>query len=151
MSPTRSGHWMRRTCDISAAVCLWAVTSSNLEKFSKGGKRVSSCPKYLGAEVVKRTSIATVGNCQALTLFRACNFSAIVSVKLPVMALPLRPLSPSRWNYAAAAHLLNRAGFGGAPSEIDKLVELGHSKAVDLLVNYESTPDPTLPPEWTKA
>ena len=66
------------------------------------------------------------------------------------MALTLRPLSPSRWNHAAAAHLLNRAGFGGSPAEIDKLVQLGHAKAVDSLVNYETIPDEAVPPEWTK-
>ncbi len=66
------------------------------------------------------------------------------------MSLPLRPLAASRWNYAAAAHLLNRAGFGGTPAEIEKLVDLGHAKAVDSLVNYESIPDTTAPPEWTK-
>ena len=66
------------------------------------------------------------------------------------MALTLRPLSPTRWNYAAAAHLLNRAGFGGSPAEIDKLVQLGHAKAVDSLVNYEIIPDETAPPDWTK-
>ena len=28
------------------------------------------------------------------------------------------PLSPQQWNYETAAHLLNRAGFGGTPAEI---------------------------------
>src|SRR5688500_9568594 len=63
----------------------------------------------------------------------------------------LKPLPASRWNYAAAAHLLNRAGFGGTPAEIEKLVELGHARAVDSLVNYESTLDPTAAPEWPRA
>jgi uncharacterized protein (DUF1800 family) len=62
----------------------------------------------------------------------------------------LKPLPASRWNYATAAHLLNRAGFGGTPAEIDKLVALGPEKAVDSLVNFESIPDPTANPEWAK-
>ena len=62
----------------------------------------------------------------------------------------LRPISPTRWNYSTAAHLLNRAGFGGTPAEIQKLVELGPEKAVDSLVNFEAVPDPTTTPEWAK-
>src|SRR5688500_19741652 len=63
----------------------------------------------------------------------------------------LRPISPMRWNYSTAAHLLNRAGFGGTPAEIQKLVELGPEKAVDSLVNFEAVPDATASPEWAKA
>jgi uncharacterized protein (DUF1800 family) len=63
----------------------------------------------------------------------------------------LKPLAASRWNYATAAHLLNRAGFGGTPAEIDKLVELGPDKAVESLVSFESIPDATANPEWAKA
>ena len=29
-----------------------------------------------------------------------------------------------RWNYEMAAHLLNRAGFGGPPADIEKLADL---------------------------
>jgi uncharacterized protein (DUF1800 family) len=65
------------------------------------------------------------------------------------MPLQFRPLSSSRWNYNAAAHLLNRAGFGGSPSDIEKLLALGHAKAVDTLVNYETIPDNTPNPLWT--
>jgi uncharacterized protein (DUF1800 family) len=60
----------------------------------------------------------------------------------------LKPLSPSRWDYTTAAHLLNRAGFGGPPGEIDKLVSLGHERAVDYLVDFEKTPDTTPDPDW---
>lgn len=60
----------------------------------------------------------------------------------------LKPLSPSRWDYITAAHLLNRAGFGGPPSEIEKLVSLGHEKAVDYLVDFEKIPDSTPDPDW---
>jgi uncharacterized protein (DUF1800 family) len=60
----------------------------------------------------------------------------------------LKPLSPSRWDYTTAAHLLNRAGFGGTPAEIEKLVALGHERAVESLVDFEKIPDPTADPEW---
>jgi uncharacterized protein (DUF1800 family) len=60
----------------------------------------------------------------------------------------LKPLSPSRWDYTTAAHLLNRAGFGGTPSEIEKLVALGHERSVEYLVDFEKIPDPTADPDW---
>jgi len=61
-----------------------------------------------------------------------------------------KPISPTRWNYQTAAHLLNRAGFGGTPAEIAKLVEFGPEKAVDSLVNFEGVLDATATPEWAK-
>ena len=63
----------------------------------------------------------------------------------------LKPVSSSRWNYTAAAHLLNRAGFGGTPAEIEKLAALGPQKAVDSLVHFEAVPDRAANPEWAKA
>ncbi len=62
----------------------------------------------------------------------------------------LRPYSGENWNYATAAHLLNRAGFGGTPVEIERLVALGPTKAVSWFVDYESIPDTTAAPEWAK-
>jgi uncharacterized protein (DUF1800 family) len=62
----------------------------------------------------------------------------------------LKPLSADRWNFAAAAHLLNRAGFGGPPAEIQRLVELGPDQAVAQLVDFEKIPDHTADPEWAK-
>ena len=47
-----------------------------------------------------------------------------------------------------AAHLSNRAGFGGPPGEIQKLAGLGPDKAVASLLDYESIPDPTANPVW---
>ena len=63
----------------------------------------------------------------------------------------LKPLPASRWNYATAAHLLNRAGFGGAPAEIEMLVGLGPDRAVDSLLAFEAIADATPNPVWTKA
>ena len=62
----------------------------------------------------------------------------------------LKSLSSERWNYAMAAHLLNRAGFGGTPPEIAKLDDLGLDQAVDFLVDYEKIPDPAPNPEWAR-
>ena len=60
----------------------------------------------------------------------------------------LRPLSNDKWNYEMAAHLLNRAGFGGPPSQIQPLADLSHDKAISYLLDYETIPDPTVNPDW---
>jgi uncharacterized protein (DUF1800 family) len=62
----------------------------------------------------------------------------------------LKPISSTNWDYAKAAHLLNRAGFGGPPAEIQKLADLGLDGAVSLLLDYEKIPDPTPAPDWAK-
>ncbi|HEX2750911.1 MAG TPA: DUF1800 domain-containing protein [Verrucomicrobiales bacterium] len=62
----------------------------------------------------------------------------------------LTPADASLWTREAAAHLLNRAGFGGTPAEIEKLHVLGREKAVDSLIDGEED-GPRFPlPEWTK-
>ncbi|MGA9452733.1 MAG: DUF1800 domain-containing protein [Verrucomicrobiia bacterium] len=60
----------------------------------------------------------------------------------------LKSFSADRWNYDTAAHLLNRAGFGGTPVEIQKLAGYGPDKAVSSLIDYENIPDPTPAPVW---
>jgi hypothetical protein len=52
-------------------------------------------------------------------------------------AKPLAPISANDWNERTAAHLLDRAGFGGTPDEIAKLAALSPSQAVAQLVNYQ--------------
>lgn len=49
----------------------------------------------------------------------------------------LSPLSESRWDRTTAAHLLNRAGFGGTPDEVNRLVAMGSRDAVDSLLNAD--------------
>ena len=62
----------------------------------------------------------------------------------------LQPLAVENWDFAMAAHLLNRAGFGGPPSEIQKLVEMGPRRSVAWLLDYDNLPDPIPNPEWAK-
>ena len=62
----------------------------------------------------------------------------------------LKPLSEQGWNYETAAHLLNRAGFGGPPLEMEKLADLDHDEAISFLIDYEKIPDSTLNPDWAK-
>jgi hypothetical protein len=58
----------------------------------------------------------------------------------------LKPIAASDWNYDFAAHLLERAGFGGTPAEIDALAKLTPAEAVARLVRFKGTDDGKLPP-----
>ena len=49
----------------------------------------------------------------------------------------LSPLPASSWNYDTAAHLLERAGFGGTPDQIHELTGMGAQGAVQHLVRYD--------------
>ena len=51
----------------------------------------------------------------------------------------LTPITAADWNADRAAHLLGRAGFGGAPEEIAELAALGPEQAVRSLVYYGDT------------
>ncbi len=62
----------------------------------------------------------------------------------------LKALSAGRWDYDTAAHLLNRAGFGGPPSVIQSLADLDPDAALSTLLDYERYADPTPAPVWAK-
>ena len=49
----------------------------------------------------------------------------------------LSPLANTDWNYDRAAHLLERAGFGGTPADIDLLASMSLSEAVRSLVYFD--------------
>jgi uncharacterized protein (DUF1800 family) len=51
----------------------------------------------------------------------------------------LTPISAKDWNRDFAAHLLERAGFGGTPAEIDALAKMTPAQAIAHLVRYEGT------------
>ncbi|MCA9290780.1 MAG: DUF1800 domain-containing protein [Phycisphaerales bacterium] len=58
----------------------------------------------------------------------------------------LRPLKPPAFDYWAAQHLLNRAGFGGTPAQVRALADLGLDAAVDHIIDYREIPtDPVTP------
>ena len=50
----------------------------------------------------------------------------------------LTAISPSDWNAQRAAHLLERAGFGGTPEDIARLTAMTPRQAVDSLVDFDS-------------
>src|SRR3954454_8951992 len=58
----------------------------------------------------------------------------------------LTPIGPADWNYDFAAHLLERAGFGGTPAEIEALARMTPAQAVARLVRFEGTGASNLAP-----
>ena len=59
------------------------------------------------------------------------------------------------WNRRLAAHLLRRAGFGGAPADVDRIAAMSARDAVDSFINFGNTgsltarpalQDPPVPP-----
>ena len=50
----------------------------------------------------------------------------------------LTPIGPADWNDGFAAHLLERAGFGGTPEEIEALAEMTPAEAIRRLVYFEN-------------
>jgi len=72
-------------------------------------------------------------------------FAAITSCVVTIAAAPLStswidnlsPITAADWNAERAAHLLDRAGFGGTPDDIARLAAMTPQQAVDSLVEYE--------------
>jgi hypothetical protein len=58
----------------------------------------------------------------------------------------LTPIGPADWNSDFAAHLLERAGFGGTPEEIQALAKMTPAQAIARLVRFEGTDVSGLPP-----
>lgn len=57
----------------------------------------------------------------------------------------LAPIGAQEWSYARAAHLLERAGFGGTPDEIQRLADMTPRQAVQHLVHYQEIDNSRLP------
>jgi uncharacterized protein (DUF1800 family) len=79
--------------------------------------------------------------------------AAISAASLPTETSPprswqndLTPITAADWNYDTAAHLLERAGFGGTPEEIAALAKLTPAQAVARLVRFQGAPAVNLPP-----
>jgi len=57
---------------------------------------------------------------------------------------PLRPLPPERFGFWEARHLLMRAGFGGTPTQVQALADLGLEGAVSALLDWDAVPEPPI-------
>jgi hypothetical protein len=58
----------------------------------------------------------------------------------------LTPVSAADWNYETAAHLLERAGFGGTPKQIEALAAITPTAAVSSLVYFNDVDNSHLLP-----
>lgn len=58
----------------------------------------------------------------------------------------LTPIAGTDWNYDSAAHLLERAGFGGTPDDIAALASMTPDAAVRSLVYFDPNANPHLQP-----
>jgi uncharacterized protein (DUF1800 family) len=58
----------------------------------------------------------------------------------------LSPIGPADWSYERARHLLERAGFGGTPEDIERLARMTPEQAVSWLVEYQSVENGHLKP-----
>jgi uncharacterized protein (DUF1800 family) len=67
----------------------------------------------------------------------------------------LSPISVADWDHDTAAHLLERAGFGGTPSDVAKLAAMTPEAAIASLVDYHTVADTLSPfdasPIWDPA
>ena len=87
-------------------------------------------------------------------LRRMVSWSALPALAMAMAAAPvpakwqndLTPIGAADWNYDFAAHLLERAGFGGTPEEIKALAAMTPKQAVSRLVRFEGTDASHLPP-----
>lgn len=60
----------------------------------------------------------------------------------------LKPADDAHWNKRTAAHLLNRAGFGGNPRQVEKLHAMGRRQAVKHLLEAPDESEKFPEPEW---
>jgi Protein of unknown function (DUF1800) len=58
----------------------------------------------------------------------------------------LAPIAAGDWTAARAAHLIERAGFGETPDELQRLAAMSPRQVVDRLVDYEKTDNRHLEP-----
>jgi uncharacterized protein (DUF1800 family) len=71
---------------------------------------------------------------------------AIATEPPAAWAEDLTPIGDADWSYGRARHLLDRAGFGGAPDDIAQLARETPEAAVRSLVEYQSITDNQLKP-----
>src|SRR5580692_10640042 len=85
-------------------------------------------------------------------LRRVFSCSALLAIAVTAQAAApakwqndLTPIGAGDWNYDSAAHLLERAGFGGTPDEIQALARMTPAQAVAKLVRFEGADASHLP------
>src|SRR5580693_2860192 len=110
-------------------------------------------PPFVGTSSLdSRRSSHMLRRIEAVLIAAAVALAIYPSVALAQTAGPaawqndLKPVAPADWNYDFAAHLLERAGFGGTPQEVQALAKLTPAQAIARLVRFEGTDISQLPP-----
>jgi uncharacterized protein (DUF1800 family) len=57
----------------------------------------------------------------------------------------LTPITVADWDYDKAAHLIERAGFGATPADIERLAAMTPEQVVDELINFTSIDNSATP------
>ena len=91
---------------------------------------------------------------QTLAAFSLLTLAALASTQEPLAQSAgadaqrdqLAPIANSSWNYERAAHLLERAGFGGTPEQIAALAAMSPAAAVRSLVYFQDADNSHLKP-----
>ena len=68
-------------------------------------------------------------------------FAPFACIAAPGWTGDLTPIGPQDWNAERAAHLLERAGFGGTPEEIARFAAMTPEAAVKTLVYHKNIPN----------
>ncbi|HYJ17668.1 MAG TPA: hypothetical protein VEW72_00700, partial [Burkholderiales bacterium] len=79
---------------------------------------------------------------QSKTLLLIVLLAAIPAASAADGVGDLAPIDAKDWNYAKAAHLLERAGFGGTPEEVARYAAMTPQAAVRHLVRNKDVPNP---------
>jgi hypothetical protein len=87
----------------------------------------------------RRFSLCLAGMATCAAVAAAPGPPPPINTALAAWVDDLSPISASDWNAGRAAHLLERAGFGGTPEDIERLASLTPQQAVDSLVDYQRT------------
>jgi uncharacterized protein (DUF1800 family) len=75
----------------------------------------------------------------------------LLALVLPASTLaqqPAAPVSPAAWDLRAAEHLMNRAGFGARPAELEALVAQGREAAVAQLLDWPAVDSDPYYADW---
>jgi len=95
---------------------------------------------------MRRKLVSIVAASVALLFAAALPTAAAQSAPPDKWRNDLSPISSKDWNADAAAHLLERAGFGGTPEDIARLAAMSPAEAVRSLVYFDKVDNSHLKP-----
>ncbi len=120
------------------------VVEQKTAEATKAGEAVVAAQQAVETSSAEKTAAEASAAEKKIALTKARDAAAIAHA---AAIGGLKPITSEQWDYAKARHLLFRAGFGGGPAEVQKLVDMGPHKAVDYLVNYHQHPQAKIEPD----